>query len=410
MQGGVYETNCNGVKLAWKRKYCRRKMDARERREIEIIKKLSHRHIIRLMGTYTHGPSLGLLLWPVATCDLATLLEDIEWLVLQTSFWNQVTSEPPEDRTEHEHDRKARLHALGIPTESQASSISPAATFLKQTIGCIAGAVAFLHASDIKHKDLKPSNILLSRDGLWLTDFGTATDFSVLTTSVSENGERGTPKYFAPEVASFAPSGRSADIFSLGCILFEIITLYMGHILQVSQKLRKSKDKSFQSNLGHIVTWFEEDLWIGSTAADDYLLGLVRWMMEEEEAARPTAEVVEEEIALMNGLGLTLCAKHARPRDSGVYRACCCIKKCVGRTTVLSALNFKATINVTHGTKYLMSRPRPVCTVYLQHTGESLVESVHIFVVSVFWVPPLSIRILSSTFSGPNSSEISPDH
>lgn len=75
MHGGVYETSCNGVKLAWKRKYCRRKIGERERREIEVIKKLSHRHIIRLMGTYTHSPFLGLLLWPVATCDLASLLK-----------------------------------------------------------------------------------------------------------------------------------------------------------------------------------------------------------------------------------------------------------------------------------------------------------------------------------------------
>ncbi|ORX93070.1 hypothetical protein BCR34DRAFT_580744 [Clohesyomyces aquaticus] len=37
-------------------------------------------------------------------------------------------------------------------------------------------------------------------------------------TSATNNGERGTPKYSAPEVASWIPSGRAADIFSLGCI------------------------------------------------------------------------------------------------------------------------------------------------------------------------------------------------
>ena len=34
MHGGVYETSCNGIKLAWKRKYCRRKIGEREMREI----------------------------------------------------------------------------------------------------------------------------------------------------------------------------------------------------------------------------------------------------------------------------------------------------------------------------------------------------------------------------------------
>jgi hypothetical protein len=49
MHGGVYETSCNGIALAWKRKYCTRRVGHRERREIEIIKRLEHRHVIRLV-------------------------------------------------------------------------------------------------------------------------------------------------------------------------------------------------------------------------------------------------------------------------------------------------------------------------------------------------------------------------
>jgi len=166
MHGGVYETSCNGVKLAWKRKYCRRKIGEREMREIETIKKLSHRHIIRLMGTYTHGPFLGLLLWPVATCDLATLLEDVDWL--QEKVLVDYANEPglSVKQSEHDADREARFCALGILTQDPEIDSHPARHFLKQTIGCIASAVAYLHASNVKHKDLKPSNILLSRDGL----------------------------------------------------------------------------------------------------------------------------------------------------------------------------------------------------------------------------------------------------
>ena len=60
-------------------------------------------------------------------------------------------------------------------------------------------AVAYLHDQKIRHKDLKPSNILLTSDNLILSDFGSATDFSHLSQSATDN-ERGTPKYFAPEV------------------------------------------------------------------------------------------------------------------------------------------------------------------------------------------------------------------
>ncbi|KAH6868138.1 kinase-like domain-containing protein [Alternaria rosae] len=380
MHGGVYETSCNGVKLAWKRKYCRRKIGEREMREIEIIKKLSHRHIIRMMGTYTHGPFLGLLLWPVATCDLATLLEDVDWLQKKVLVENGDAPGLSEKQSEHDVDREARFRALGVLIRDPEIDSHPARHFLKQSIGCIASAVAYLHASNVKHKDLKPSNILLSRDGLWLADFGTATDFSVLTSSVTDEGDRGTQKYFAPEVARFAPSGRSADIFSLGCILFEVVTLYIGYTLTFSQRLRRSHDKSFQSNLDQIVGWFEEAIPIASTAADDYLLGLVRWMMEEEAAMRPTADVVEEEVFLISGLGLALCTQHARQIDWGFHRPCCLPEERPDRRIgLLPTPKPVITIKVTYGTGYLMSSHSLECTVYLEHTGGGLVESVHMF-------------------------------
>ena len=385
MNGGVYETTCNGIRLAWKRRFCRRKIGERERSEIEIIKKLSHRHIVRLVGTYTHGSFLGLLLWPVATCDLATLLEDVDWLQKKVLVDRGNAPELAEKQSKHDTDREARLRALGVLTRDEETDSYPAKCFLKQTIGCIASAIAYLHASNIKHKDLKPSNILLSRDGLWLTDFGTATDFSVLTSSVTDEGERGTPKYFAPEVASFAPSGRSADIFSMGCILFEIMTLHMSLTLELSQGLRRLYDRSFQSNLDTIVGWFEEDIFsVDLMAADDYLMGLVRWMMEEEAAMRPTADVVEQEVLLINGLDFALCAKRARQEQHwGFYRPCCSPGECPDRTMSFPP-NPKPmiTIYVECGSSYFPSNSRTQSTVFLKHSGGGIVESVHMFTVS----------------------------
>jgi len=294
MHGGVYETNCHGVRLAWKRKYCRRKIGERERREIEIIKRLSHGHVVRLVGTYTHGPFLGLLLWPVATCDLASLLEDVDALQKKYSTETGTPMELSENSDEQWPDRVARLEALGIPVRVPTEVTRDSAVgFLGQTIGCIVGAVAYLHTSEIKHKDLKPSNILLSQHGLWLTDFGTASDFSVLTSSATEDGDRGTPKYFAPEVASFAMNGRSADIFSMGCVFLEIITLCIGYTLELTQNLRQSYDRSFHANMGNIVSWFDGSHAIIRAVADEHFLGLVRWMMEEEAERRPTAVEVE---------------------------------------------------------------------------------------------------------------------
>ncbi|KAH7411837.1 kinase-like domain-containing protein [Phaeosphaeria sp. MPI-PUGE-AT-0046c] len=278
MHGGVYETTCNGVALAWKRKYCSRRVGHRERREIEIIKRLEHKHIVRLVGTYIHGPFLGLLLWPVAICDLANLIEDIDWLQKpsQNEDLMQTDDNTTEDTLEQINERQSRLQALGFSTASLEAARIHAVAFLEKTMGCIASAVTYLHKQEIKHKDLKPSNILLSSDGLWVTDFGTATDFSVLTTSATEDGERGTPKYFAPEIAVYAPSGRAADIFSMGCIFLEIITLCVGYSLAETMQLRSQNDKSFHANLDNIEMWFSRGRIACRSCGDEHMMGLVR--------------------------------------------------------------------------------------------------------------------------------------
>jgi serine/threonine protein kinase len=161
------------------------------------------------------------------------------------------------------------------------------------------GAAAYLHSSGIKHKDLKPSNILLCENGLWVTDFGTATDFFILTSSAIENGERGTPKCLAPKVAVYEPSGRAADIFSMGYIFFEVTTLCIGYTLDETQKPREANDRSFQSNLTRIVNWFDFEEISGRTAVDENFLGLVR-RMEKYPDDRSSANAVEEEVALIS--------------------------------------------------------------------------------------------------------------
>jgi serine/threonine protein kinase len=108
--------------------------------------------------------------------------------------------------------------------------------FIRAHIGCIASAVAYLHQNQIHHEDLKPSNILISSHGLYITDFGTATGFSNVTHSITESGERGTPKYFSPEAACYDPCGRAPDIFSLGCIVFEIILFCNRYSLKEMKK------------------------------------------------------------------------------------------------------------------------------------------------------------------------------
>jgi serine/threonine protein kinase len=188
--GDVHETTIQGWEVAHKRVAFRRKIGKKEMSEIEIMKKISHIHMLQVVGTYTQKNCFGLLLYPVAVCDLHTFFEDVE-------AWSHLQDLSPAERDEaFEDSHKRRLDVLGYdyPTSS---SLYKASTVYSQ-IGCLMSAVAYLHSQNVRHKDLKPSNILLSPGRLWLSDFGSATDFTLLSQSATNN-ERGTPRYFAPE-------------------------------------------------------------------------------------------------------------------------------------------------------------------------------------------------------------------
>jgi serine/threonine protein kinase len=183
-----------GRKLAHKRILIKRRIGDIEKREIDILRRLSsHSHMIQLIGTYSHRQFLGLLLYPVAVCDLHTFFEDVEaWSTLGAAGSTHETRLQALDASHRD-----RLTAVGytFPLPTQPCKATPAYS----KIGCIVSAIKYLHDQKIRHKDLKPSNILLSRDRLWLSDFGSATDFSLLSQSATDN-ERGTPRYFSPEV------------------------------------------------------------------------------------------------------------------------------------------------------------------------------------------------------------------
>lgn len=191
----MYETIVQGCKLAHKRLVFRRKIGDAELKEIEILKKISsHTHMMQLVGTYTHRQFLGLLLHPVAVCDLHTFFEDVE-------AWSNIdiTLSLPEARQAAlDPLHRNRLEALGYDFPTAASRSQASKAYHK--IGCLISAIEYLHEQKIRHKDLKPSNILLTQDRLWLSDFGSATDFSLLSQSATDN-ERGTPRYFSPEVS-----------------------------------------------------------------------------------------------------------------------------------------------------------------------------------------------------------------
>jgi eukaryotic-like serine/threonine-protein kinase len=88
----------------------------------------------------------------------------------------------------------------------------------------LASALAFAHGKDVIHRDVKPSNVLLPPDGgVKLADMGIARLLSpeALTATLSV---RGTALYISPEQVRGDRVDHRADLYSLGCVLFEMLT------------------------------------------------------------------------------------------------------------------------------------------------------------------------------------------
>ena len=177
----------------------------------------NHIHIVELVGAYQWRKNMALLLRPVASYNLAELLaeESLDF-----------------DKTE----------------------------FLMKSHGCLASGLLYIHNSGMRHKDIKPENILVRDQNIMYTDFGTSLCFQDNKSRTSGRPEAWTQRYCAPEVANYSSRGRSADIFSLGCVYIEMISCLLGHDENeidelLSGNADEGDDSVYHRNLQKIQVW-----------------------------------------------------------------------------------------------------------------------------------------------------------
>ena len=162
--------------------------------EIESLRRLKHRHVISLEKSYERADSYWLLIAPAASCNLDGLLK--------------------------------RFHKNKYLARKRCFDQEWLRPIILTAFGCLSQGLAYIHEQDIRHKDIKPENILFdqasSENGgsnfLW-ADFGLAHDFSAIGNSKTNSTRIYSKRYAAPEIyrSSINPAGaeRNSSMMNL---------------------------------------------------------------------------------------------------------------------------------------------------------------------------------------------------
>ncbi|KAF2087290.1 kinase-like protein [Saccharata proteae CBS 121410] len=222
-------------------------------REKEALKTVGylehHKHIVRMIKTYKHGNKFNII-FPCAMTNLDRYLRD-----------------PKYNAPKSGGDRPCDLWS--------------------QMLG-ITQALAAVHGHEtehIVHADIKPANILVEKDGTWvISDFGQTSSKKISPDTTSRVSNRGGTESYAPPEIRDEKLSKKYDIWSLGCILLELISFILSQYDGLTggtglDIVRKTKLSHLRREEDYC---FYEESTLGSGSERKYMLkGTVQQFLED---------------------------------------------------------------------------------------------------------------------------------
>ncbi|KAI9833910.1 MAG: hypothetical protein M1819_003419 [Sarea resinae] len=233
---------------------------------VQRFKRLNHDNIVKIICTYAQGNTIGVIYTPLTECNLEEYLQ------------------------------------LPIPSTKR--------DLLRSWLVDLVSAMEHIHAADIRHQDIRPGKILVDGDHICFAGFGLLKD--------STNGDQPTTAtripgqksyiYAAPEALTRNRLHRPADIFSLGCVFVEMMTVARGRTVESFRSFRTTNnDSSFHSHLDRVSAWIQR-LESGQQrhshdadlAVDAMALSFISPMLAVNPSARPKARQLATSISGWN--------------------------------------------------------------------------------------------------------------
>lgn len=228
------------------------------KKEVSVLQKLRHPHIIRFLGAYSKGDKMSILVSPVAETTLALWLE-------------QATLQQP-------------VNLVNV---------------VSKMFGCLVSSVRYLHEQRpvVKHMDIKPQNILVAQGDQEFPHV-VLCDFGISSSDDLNDGQHKplTRRYVAPEVFDGLTRKQAADIWSLGCVLAEMASAPFSRTNSKWSTFRREYSgrtgKHYWQDIPNLQEQLSSFLEEAATPTEQQVVGTLKDMLNADPNERPSAALL----------------------------------------------------------------------------------------------------------------------